>query len=81
MNYDTKLIIQPSVLTSMSPMFLTQKLQFCNFHAVFGYCVQIPPPTSHPYLGNPELLDWKMELKQQNPTYTFETSDPMFGFM
>ena len=43
MNYDTKLIIQPSVLTSMSPMFLTQKLQFCNFHAVFGYCVQIPP--------------------------------------
>ena len=49
----------PSCLT---PTVLTQKCQFCNFHAVFGHFAQITPPplpptTSRPHpLGNPAFL-------------------------
>ena len=37
------------------PTVLTQKCQFCHFHAVFGHLVQITPPTSRPQLGNPVM--------------------------
>ena len=41
-----------------TPIVLTQKCRFCNFHAVFGHFAQIVPPTSRPQLGNPVFFSW-----------------------